>query len=235
MPLKSLDNPDTELLGKRGEGTKYALIIAGLELFGEYGLKATSTRMLANKSGANISAIPYYFGGKEGLYRAVVEYIAQRIEAHVGAISTDIQARLKDGSLAKKDARQAFHTLMDAFADMFVASDEPKAWAQIIMREQANPTEAFEIFYNSSMKHLQKAATTLVAVCAGLDPEGGEAKIRAHALFGQILGFLVSRESLLRNMNVKKLKPEHVVLIRQILTAHTEACLNVKQIGKDVS
>ncbi|MFP4031684.1 MAG: TetR family transcriptional regulator, partial [Desulfococcaceae bacterium] len=60
---------------RRGDETRRALIHAGLELFGEYGIKGTSTRMLAELSGANVAAIPYHFGSKRGLYLAVVAHI----------------------------------------------------------------------------------------------------------------------------------------------------------------
>ena len=67
---------------KRGDSTRFALIEAGLDLFGEFGFKGTTTRMLSDSASANISAIPYYFGSKKGLYLAVMEYIVERMQEH---------------------------------------------------------------------------------------------------------------------------------------------------------
>lgn len=231
MPIQSLEKPDRNLLNKRGEGTRYALIMAGLELFGEYGIKGTSTRMLSSHSGANIAAIPYHFGSKEGLYRAVVEYIIRSISAYIGEMTRDIQEALEQGPLEKAEALAAFRKMLGGLARIFVESDEPKAWAQIIMREQANPTEAFDIYYEQHMKQMQEMSTALVASCTGLDPESDEVKLRVHALFGQILVFLISRESILRHLGVQQLTEAHVDMIHRVLAGHAEACLQVPSVA----
>ncbi len=225
MSFKFLEEPDPALLAKRGEGTRYALIMAGLQLFGERGLEATSTRMLAERAGANVASIPYYFGNKEGLYKAVVEYIVVRVREHVGALVEETLGAMQTGRLSRREARRLLHKVLGGFATMFVESDEPKSWARIVMREQANPTDAFDIFYEGQMKHVQAIATRLLSVCTGLDPEGVEAKLRAHALFGQILNFLVSRESVLRALGVERFDQNHVELIHKVLAAHIDACL----------
>jgi TetR/AcrR family transcriptional regulator len=48
------------------------LIAAALPLFASKGLHGVSVRELAAASGVNLSMISYYFGGKEGLYAAVL-------------------------------------------------------------------------------------------------------------------------------------------------------------------
>ncbi|MBN9445309.1 MAG: TetR family transcriptional regulator, partial [Bosea sp.] len=49
------------------EGTRQALIRAGLDLFGRNGFDATSTREIAQAAGVNSAGIAYHFGGKDGL------------------------------------------------------------------------------------------------------------------------------------------------------------------------
>jgi AcrR family transcriptional regulator len=56
---------------------KQRLIRAATELFAKKGLEGTSTRDIAKATGLNISLISYYFGGKEGLYKAVLWDFAQ--------------------------------------------------------------------------------------------------------------------------------------------------------------
>ena len=68
----------------RGAQARLALIHAAVEVFGESGLEAATTRDIAQRAQQNIAAIAYYFGGKEGLYLAVVEHIVQVILARVG-------------------------------------------------------------------------------------------------------------------------------------------------------
>ncbi|MBE9190364.1 TetR family transcriptional regulator [Gloeocapsopsis crepidinum LEGE 06123] len=81
---------------QRGEDARHRLIDAGIEVFGISGFEAASTRHIADKAGVNLAAIPYYFGSKEGLYRAVAEHIAnddepaastaRRIDSHLAPI-----------------------------------------------------------------------------------------------------------------------------------------------------
>lgn len=52
--------------------TKTKILAIAEELFAELGFDATSTRLIANKAGVNIAMLNYYFGGKEGLYTAIL-------------------------------------------------------------------------------------------------------------------------------------------------------------------
>ncbi len=54
--------------------TRLKLIEAAAPLFAQKSFAAVSVRELAQAAGANIAAISYHFGGKEGLYHAMLEY-----------------------------------------------------------------------------------------------------------------------------------------------------------------
>ena len=58
------------------------LRVAG-KLFAQHGLEGVSTRDIAAKSDLNISLISYYFGGKEGLYKEVINDFAQTMTAEL--------------------------------------------------------------------------------------------------------------------------------------------------------
>lgn len=49
------------------------LMEVGTQLFAERGLNGVSVRELSQAAGASISMVSYYFGGKEGLYSAVLQ------------------------------------------------------------------------------------------------------------------------------------------------------------------
>ncbi|WZB63424.1 TetR family transcriptional regulator [Achromobacter xylosoxidans] len=54
----------------RAADTRERLLLAGLTLFSQLGLEGVRTRQLSEAAGVNQSAIPYHFGGKEGVYAA---------------------------------------------------------------------------------------------------------------------------------------------------------------------
>lgn len=51
--------------------TREALLDAAESLFAEQGLQAASLRAITQRAGANLAAVHYHFGSKEGLVRAV--------------------------------------------------------------------------------------------------------------------------------------------------------------------
>ncbi|MFO7586935.1 MAG: TetR family transcriptional regulator [Gemmatimonadota bacterium] len=55
------------------EGTAAALIAAGTKLFARRGYDGTSVREITRRAGANVAAVGYHFGSKEGLWLAVLE------------------------------------------------------------------------------------------------------------------------------------------------------------------
>ncbi|OLT13878.1 hypothetical protein BJF79_19515 [Actinomadura sp. CNU-125] len=56
-----------------GDATKSRILDAAEELFGERGFAGTSLRAVTAAAAANVAAVRYHFGGKEGLLRAVAD------------------------------------------------------------------------------------------------------------------------------------------------------------------
>jgi AcrR family transcriptional regulator len=56
-----------------GDTTKSRILDAAEELFGGQGFAATSVRAVTAAAGANVAAVRYHFGSKEGLLRAVAD------------------------------------------------------------------------------------------------------------------------------------------------------------------
>lgn len=55
------------------EGAKVKIIEIATKLFAEKGFAGVSIRELTVAANVNVSAISYYFGGKEGLYREIIK------------------------------------------------------------------------------------------------------------------------------------------------------------------
>lgn len=76
------------------KSTKEAILDTALELFALQGYDATSTRQIAQKSNANLSAISYHFGSKEGLYRASFYHCFGFVEAILDSAPTSPLERI---------------------------------------------------------------------------------------------------------------------------------------------
>jgi AcrR family transcriptional regulator len=55
-------------------------------LFAEHGYEAVSVRQLAKEAGVNLAMISYYFGSKEGLFAALLEYKIPRTREKLEAL-----------------------------------------------------------------------------------------------------------------------------------------------------
>ena len=78
--------------------TRERLLLQAERIFAANGYDGTSVRTITEAAGANVAAVSYYFGGKEGLYQAVFETLfdemrerrIRRIEADLAAVGGDI-------------------------------------------------------------------------------------------------------------------------------------------------
>lgn len=62
---------------RKTDDTRQDLVKAATHLFAKQGYHATSVKEIADKAKVNISLVSYYFGGKEGLYKACLEPFAE--------------------------------------------------------------------------------------------------------------------------------------------------------------
>src|SRR5581483_26446 len=129
----------------RGAETRARLVEAALDVFGRLGFEGASTRQIAKAAGANLAAIVYHFGSKEELHLAVARHILERVQARLGPVL----AALGDPASAASPeaARATLHRVLATFADVLLGTAEAERWARFIVREQMQPTAAFDVVY----------------------------------------------------------------------------------------
>src|SRR5262245_38219332 len=72
---------ETETRTEPHVDTREALLDAAEKLFSEHGIQASSLRMMTQQAGANLAAVHYHFGSKEGLVKAVFSRRLRPLEA----------------------------------------------------------------------------------------------------------------------------------------------------------
>src|SRR5262245_29518133 len=100
----------------RGEETRARILDAALEMFAANGFEGASTRAIAEAAGVNLPAIQYYFGSKEGLYRAVLRQFAEQLQAAVAPLAD----RINEALAAGQPSRRALVDLLCAMLDVLV-------------------------------------------------------------------------------------------------------------------
>lgn len=197
------------------------LIDAAIEHFGRRGFEGASTREIAAASGTAMSSITYHFGGKEGLYLAVADHVANRIAARQ---ADAIAAASDEAVTSRKQATESLLTLLESFARMMLAP-QSAAWASFVLREQQQPTAAFERLYEGAMKGIVEAAISLFAkIRTDLD----ETQMRATVimLFGQAMILRSGRAAVCRVLGADAISPALESMLLARLRANSLAILS---------
>jgi len=221
---------ETPTATTRGDTTRDALVQAAIEIFGRDGFAAASTRAISETAGVNQALISYHFGGKPGLYLAALKSIADSVAARIGpllaAIETELAAseRSANGAETAQRARALLFELTDAFVRM-LTSDESAAWARLILREQQDPSEGFDLLYDGIMHRMFGVTAQLVARCRRDAGISDACKLTAITILGQALVFRAARAAVLREMGWGRLTPDELESIQMQLRANTAAIL----------
>jgi AcrR family transcriptional regulator len=129
--------------GGRDTRTRQRVLEAAALLFAERGFRKVTVRQICSRARANVAAISYHFGDKAGLYREVVEMAIAVME------KTNLAAREAAEAAPRRD-RLRSHVRVYVAA---LASGRGPSWMhRIIMREQADPTFALDLFVNRAIR-----------------------------------------------------------------------------------
>jgi TetR/AcrR family transcriptional regulator, regulator of cefoperazone and chloramphenicol sensitivity len=215
--------------GRTADESKKRLIEAGVELFGRYSFDGVSTRNLADSANVNLASIQYYFGGKEGLYLAVARHIVQGVGSWMAPLISRTDRILTEDSPDKETCFRLLCELLDRVLAHVLSDPEAKRWMGIFMREQIEPTRAFDVLYEGIMWPIHGCFCRLIAGILSLRPEDQETKVRAYAVVGPVLMFHISRAEISRVMNWDGYGPEQLEVIRRVVLDHVQAIFGMSR------
>lgn len=208
----------------RGADTRARLIDAALDVFGRLGFEGASTRQIAKEADANLAAIVYHFGSKEALHIAVAEHIVARVRERIGpGIAA---AATPEATGTREGARKALANLLSNLVDVLLGDADAERWARFIIREQMQPTAAFEIIFGF-MGPSHGIGTRLVAVALGRE-EDEEVRLRCFTILGQVIVFRVAQTLVLRRMGWSGIGEAERLKIKRIAIAQTLAILDAE-------
>jgi len=206
----------------RGAETRQRLIEAALDVFGRHGFEGASTRQIAKEADANLAAIVYHFGSKEALHIAVAEYIVGRVGALLGPRLA--AAATSEAAATPEAARAALVALIEAYADVLLGEAEAERWARFIVREQMQPSPAFEVIFGM-MSRAHAIATGLVAIALGRDPGEESVRLRTFTLMGQVLVFRLANTMVVRTMDWTSIGEAERQTIKRLIVGNVSAIL----------
>jgi AcrR family transcriptional regulator len=109
------------------------LIAAAAEVFARHGYAGTRVREIVRAADVNLASVNYYFGGKEGLYAATLQQLAEE--------------RLAQSAAAASDAvtpEEALGRQVLAILRRYVENGRDSPLGRILAHESMNPTVYFD-------------------------------------------------------------------------------------------
>jgi AcrR family transcriptional regulator len=199
----------------RGEETREKLVQVGMRLFAMNGFNGVSMRNLASEAEVNLATVGYHFGGKQGLYEAVLnQIIAARDEVMPGldAVREHV-SDFKEGKYSKSELLSWY--FRETMRGMI--GNPASVWgAMLINRELAAPSESYPILEKEFFAPSWDSMETLLRSIMPEDTSQTEILLTGLSLIGIVLKF-VHPKAFLDRMGWEEMTPERLNQITEIL------------------
>ena len=138
--------------------TEKRLLEAGGEIFAEYGYRAATVRQICEKAGANLAAVNYHFGDKEGLYMAVLRSVpSAQAEKYPP----------RRGLAAEATGEQKLRAYIQSLLHRAFDEGRPGWHTKIMAREIIEPTRAFDALVEETARPLHTELASIVRELLG--------------------------------------------------------------------
>jgi len=169
------------------------LIDIAIREFGEKGLDGASTRGIAGAADTAMSSITYHYGGKEGLYLAAADHIAEQMSREMlSLLDLEDPVALADAAAA----RAKIHYILCLLIDRMLG-EKSAAWSMFIIREQLLPGAAFDRIYDKAMGRLLGHLVDLVCVATGVSADA-QIRVAVFLMTAQVFALRSARGVMLR-------------------------------------
>jgi AcrR family transcriptional regulator len=207
----------------KGDNTKANIVQAAGQLAAEHGLAHVTTRMVAERAGENIGSIHYHFGGKDGLFEAVVR------EAIGGCCHTDDTALLlsdiNENSTSDELAGAIRALISSEITDMF-RSDRPAWHVPVVYQLLQRDDHLYEIFDEAVLKPSVEAFTRFFLI---IDPELSPEEIHLHAVLMKMPIFAHAdyMKTMLKMLGTDKYLEAYLQKMEDLLVKQTQLLLGL--------
>jgi len=205
----------------RGEDTRRRILEAAVEVFAAEGYEGASTRHLAERAGINLPAIQYYFGSKDGLYRAAIDYVIQEIEAHFAPIAAPVRAALARDDAGQAELLEALCQMLEAFVALIAGGSNLESRRLLFARAEIEQTAGLDALHECGMRQMYEPCLSLVARLVGQSGEMDEAALRTLLLIGQVTVFC--NKGARRALKATEFSEAQVRAIQRLVRLHAEA------------
>jgi len=208
---------------QRGEDTRLRILQAALEVFAAEGYEGASTRTLAQRAGVNLPALQYYFGNKEGLYRAVIDLLGETMERCIAPVTEEIRRLTANAPIPRRQAVDLLCRMLDAFVALVTdqTSSDWEARASFFARAEIETQAALDTLHQRVTRQILEPCALLVGHLTGQPPDAEQTLLRTVALIGQVTVFCNRKAH--QALGCRQLDEARVKAIQAVVREHTRA------------
>lgn len=174
---------------KETPDTRERLLQAAGEVFARRGFKAATIREIAGIAQANVAAVNYHFGDKQGLYSAVLKH----------TLSSAIQKYPPElGTNPDSTPEERLHAFIRSFLMRILDEGLPAWHGKLMAREIAEPTAALNELTDKLIRPLYEYLTEIVRKLLGDNPDEETVRVCSICIMGQCLYYRHGRPVILR-------------------------------------
>jgi len=204
-------------------GTEKRLLEAAGEIFAEYGYRAATVRQICERAAANIAAVNYHFGDKEGLYMAVLRAVHN---AHVEKYPPTLG--LPAGATPEQRLRAYIRSLLYRIFD----EGRPGWHTKIMAREMMEPTRALDMLVEEGARPLHQDLASIVRDLLGSKATDEAVRLCTLSILGQGVYYRRARPVISRLYPQQKYGPKEIEGIAEHITQFS--LLALKGLAKKV-
>jgi len=158
--------------------TKHRLLDAAGEIFSEKGFKAATVREICRHAKANVAAVHYHFGDKEGLYKAL---LIKAFEAGLRRYPPHMHLG------PEASGEQRLHAFINSFLLRMLGSERYAWCGKLMARELHEPTQALDHIVERYIMPLSEQLRAIVAELLGDEAKPGDKRTQfcAMSIVGQ--------------------------------------------------
>lgn len=206
---------------RKGDEARQRILAAALQAFGAHGFKGATTRQIAEDAEVNLPALQYYFGDKEGLYRACAREIVERYEKHMLPLVANA-FRETQNAMSPAKAREQLKKVVGALASLLVDHDQAEIWSAFVLREMAESGPAFKILYEQLWAPGVELTASLVSRAMGERSVSQAARIEALMLISSLSAFSTARPVSLKYLHWPDASEARFARVRAVLDAQID-------------
>ena len=150
----------------------------------------------------------------------MVAEIRQRTLPVAEALRTDVAEAGADRAKLAVAAERMVRSQIETF----VSHGPRQEQIGLVLREFAVPSTAFPILFKNLIEPMHRAVTGLTAAVRGVAPDDPGAILAAHVMIGQVIGFGIAKQPVLRRLGWTEYTPERDRGDRRCAGAHGPQC-----------